>query len=70
MYISVHGYMFRPHMGHHQATLINWGDHCNVHFALSALRHIVAVVNLLPRILSCYILSGRFTVMYYIYIQR
>jgi hypothetical protein len=37
-------YMFRPHMGHHQATLIIWEDHCTVHFVHSTLRHIVVVV--------------------------
>jgi hypothetical protein len=48
-------------MGHHQATLIIWGDHCAVHFVLSTLRHIVVVVvvvvvvvNLLCRIFSSY----------------
>jgi hypothetical protein len=37
-------YMFRSHMGHRQATLIIWEDHCTVHFVLSTLRHIVVVV--------------------------
>jgi hypothetical protein len=27
-------YMFWPHTGHHQATVIIWGDHCTVHFVL------------------------------------
>jgi hypothetical protein len=52
-------YMFRPHMGHHQGTLIIWGDHCTVHFVLSTLGHIVvvfvAVVTLLRRIFSSYL---------------
>jgi hypothetical protein len=60
MYIRCSCYMFRPHVGHHQATLIIWGDHCTalhctVHFVLSTLRHIsvvVVVVNLLRRIFS------------------
>jgi hypothetical protein len=52
-------------MGHHQATFI-WGDHCTVHFVLSAFRHIVVaaavvvvvvvVVNLLRMIFSSYLL--------------
>jgi hypothetical protein len=51
-------------MGHHQATLIIWGDHCTVHFDLSTLRHIVivvvvvvvvVVVNLLRRIFSSFL---------------
>jgi hypothetical protein len=37
MYIRCHCYMFRPHMGHLQATLIVWGHHCTVHFVLSTL---------------------------------
>jgi hypothetical protein len=59
--------MLQPHMSHHQATLIIWGDH----FVLSTLRHIVivvvvvvVVVNLPRRIFSCYLFNGRFTVMY------
>jgi hypothetical protein len=60
--------MFRPHMGHHQATLVIWGDHCTVHLALSILRHIVVVVvNLLRRIFSSYLFSGRYTVIYIIH---
>jgi hypothetical protein len=31
-------------MGHHQATLIIWGDHWTVHFVLSTLNHIVVFV--------------------------
>jgi hypothetical protein len=30
-------------MGHHQATLIIWGDHCTVYFVLSTLMHVVVV---------------------------
>jgi hypothetical protein len=52
MYIHCLYYMFRPHMGHHQATLIVWGDHCTVHFDLSTLSHIAVVVNLLRRTFS------------------
>jgi hypothetical protein len=48
MYIRCHCYMFRPHMGHHQETLIIWGDHWTLHFVLSTVRHIV--VNLVRRI--------------------
>jgi hypothetical protein len=70
-------------MGHHQARLIIWGDHCTVHSVLSTLRYIVVVVvvvvvvaaaaavvivNLLRRIISSYPFSGHFTVMYFIYI--
>jgi hypothetical protein len=58
MYIRCSCYMFLPHMGHHQATFIIWGDHCTVHFVLSNLRHIVVVVNLLRRIFSCLIYSN------------
>jgi hypothetical protein len=54
--------MFRPHMHHHQTTIIIWVDHCTVHFVLSTLRHIivvvvvvVVVVNLLRRIFSFYL---------------
>jgi hypothetical protein len=65
--------MFRPHMGHHQATLIVWEDHCIAHFVLSTLRTIVVVVvvvvvNLLRRIFSSYFFRGRFTTIY-IYIS-
>jgi hypothetical protein len=31
-------------MGHHQATVIIWGDHCTVHLVLSTLKHVVVVV--------------------------
>jgi hypothetical protein len=71
MYIRCSCYMFRPHMDHHQATLIICGDHCTVHVVLSILRHIVVVVvvvvvtvvlNLLCRIFSSYLFSGRFSV--------
>jgi hypothetical protein len=60
MYIRCHYYIFRPHMGHHQATLIIWGNHCTVHFVISTLRHVVVVVvvvvvNLLRRIFSSYL---------------
>jgi hypothetical protein len=55
-------YMFRPHIGHHQTTLIICGDHCTVHFVLRTLRHIVVVVvvvvivvNLLHRVFSAYL---------------
>jgi hypothetical protein len=55
MYIRCSCYMFRPYVGHHQATLIVWGNHCTVHFVLSTLRHIIVVVivvNFLGRIFS------------------
>jgi hypothetical protein len=56
MYILCRCYMVRPHMGHHQTTLIIWGDHCTVHFVLSTLRLIViVVVNLLRSIFSSYL---------------
>jgi hypothetical protein len=55
MYTCCHCYMFRPHMGHHQVTFIIWGDNYTVHFVLSAIRHIVAVVNFLRRIFSSYL---------------
>jgi hypothetical protein len=42
--------MFRPHMCHHQATRVVWGDHCTIHFVLCTLRHTVVVVNFLRRI--------------------
>jgi hypothetical protein len=44
--------------GHHQATVIIWGDHCTVHCVLSTLRHVdvVVVVNMLRRIFSSYLL--------------
>jgi hypothetical protein len=44
MYIRCHCYMFRPRMGHHQVTLIIWGDYYTVHFVLSILGHIVVSV--------------------------
>jgi hypothetical protein len=56
--------MFRPHIGHHQATLIIWGDHCTVHFVLITLRHIIVVVvvvvvlHLPCRIYSSYFLAA------------
>jgi uncharacterized membrane-anchored protein YitT (DUF2179 family) len=68
MYIQCHSYMFRPHMGYHQAALVIWGDHCIVHFVLSTLGTSLLFVNLLCRIFSSYFFSGRFTVMYNIYI--
>jgi hypothetical protein len=46
--------------GHHQATLVTWGDHCTVHFVLSILRHVVdvvVVVNLFRRIFSLIVLA-------------
>jgi hypothetical protein len=30
-------------MGHHEATLTIWGDHCTVHFVLNTLKHIIVV---------------------------
>jgi hypothetical protein len=36
--------MFRPYMGHHQATPIIRRDHYTVHFVLSILRHIVIII--------------------------
>jgi hypothetical protein len=61
MYIWCYCYMIGPHMGHHQATVIIWVDHCTVHFVLSTVRNIVVVVvvNLLRRIFSSYRLDGR-----------
>jgi hypothetical protein len=53
--------MLRPHMGHHQAAIIIWGDHCTVYFVLGNLRHVV-VVNLLRRMFLFYFFSGRFSV--------
>jgi hypothetical protein len=54
--------MFWPYIGHHQAILIIWGDHCTLRFVLSILRHVVdvivvivnVVVNLLRGIFSPY----------------
>jgi hypothetical protein len=54
MYIRCHAYMFRQHMGHHQATRIIWGDHCTVHFVLSTLGTLL-FVNLLCRIFLSYL---------------
>jgi hypothetical protein len=55
MYIRCSCYMFRLHMGYHQATLIIWGDHCTVHFVFCAYMHIVVIaVNLLYRIFLSY----------------
>jgi hypothetical protein len=62
--------MFRPHMGHHEATLSIWGDHYTVHFVLSAFRHIVVavvvvvVVNFLCMTFSSYLFSSRFSVLF------
>jgi hypothetical protein len=42
-------------MGHHQATLIAWGDHCTVRFVFCTYRHIVVIaVNLVYRIFLSY----------------
>jgi hypothetical protein len=49
MHIHCSCCMFRPHMGHHKATVIIWGDYCTVYFVLSTIRHI-AVINFLRRI--------------------
>jgi hypothetical protein len=63
--------MFRPHMGHHQATLIIWGDRCTVHFVFITIRHIVVVVvvvvvvNLLRRIFSSYVFLAAFSVFHF-----
>jgi hypothetical protein len=60
-YIRYSCYIFQPHIGHHQATIIILGDHCTVHSVLSTLRHIVVVVvvvvvvNLLRRIFSSHL---------------
>jgi hypothetical protein len=58
-------YMFRPHMGHHQATLTAWGDHCTIYFVFCTYRHIVViVVNLFYRIFLSYFLSSYFIVSF------
>jgi hypothetical protein len=45
MYVHCSCYMFWPHMCYHKTELIIWGDHCNVQFVLSTLRHVVVVVT-------------------------
>jgi hypothetical protein len=74
MYIHCSCYMFPTYMGHYQATLIIWENHCTVHFVLSTLRHIVVVVvvgvvvfvfvfvNLLRKIFSSYLFQCSFLV--------
>jgi hypothetical protein len=39
-------YMFRPHMDHHQATLIIWGDHCTVHLYLRYSATVIYAVSI------------------------
>jgi predicted neutral ceramidase superfamily lipid hydrolase len=68
IYIRCHCYMFRPHMGHHQATLIIWKDHCIVQLSLVSLGTsllLLLFVNLLRRLFSSYSFSGRFSVPFY-----
>jgi hypothetical protein len=59
--------MLRPHMGHHQATLTTWGDHCTALHTLS----FVPIDTSLLLLLICFIryfypifLSSHFTVIY------
>jgi hypothetical protein len=76
VYIRCSCYMFRSHMGHHQATFIIWGDTALYSLSLVPTGTSLLLLLLLLLLLICFVgyfhhifVNSRFTVMYYIYIS-